>query len=1408
MGSAVDKLLGKSKAAPTSTPKKGSAVERLLSQSKTTPLPSPVVPKVSKPEQMRNPPKEGIGGQLGATPRQQLSPVWRGDIAPRQPEPKEKNMTWETVKQFPGALKEALTTKKGIKQVGSNFVDITAKPFKTIGELAAVGDQAKNISDANATLSKSQMQIIPKLKSAKTQEEFNKWATQYQNLEKQKSLVGDVNESVNKIPLQLIGENVLFALQFAGAGQASTVARSAASTGAKGAIKTFIQGAKTTVPLAFTYGSANEMAQGETNVGKILTGGAKAIPAALALQAGLQATSSLAGKIASRKKTPTTFNTPEDVKRGIQGTLDDVKMMERAKAADPKLFAEMERNGKVMSPDPVTRARDIATKLDGWKPGTGKKFLKLVEGRKLTTEQLVSEANDFVDGVTITTPKIPGKPEGGIDAAVRSVEGRLEKLSPQTKKIAEQFREVDTRASISTGQTALQLKRTGINKLKQPELLDLTDALEGRLDPSKLSPNARPAYDFFVNLRGEVAQKAKDVKLKIRTSRGVDLDFAPRKNYIPHYIPKPEELAKGAVRGDVAENLVRQGFAKSKNEALTQINKYIEFQKSGGTANQDYFAQKLVDTAQAKTLDEAKGKIIRFFKASRQQRVGNLERAREINLPFYDPNPLRFITRYISSTKSRIASAEVFGPNFERADSLLGQIKNDDAQKIARNLVAVARKGIDAGDTTLNTALQTGRKVMTYRLNPLSSMTNLGQNINTLLATDVPTFFKAIVRSTTKDGKELPIEAGSLSEHVLNGVQRAAAAEGQSVGNYLKAIGFTGTEKINRTIATNAGLLWSQKMGKALVKDPNNKIARNELTLLGIDPNKVIKQGGVLSQDDLLRAAKNMAGNTQFLSRNIDLPAWVSQSELGKSVAQFKTFAYQQSRFIAKQTVDQFRAGNPGRAMRNIAIIATVYPLTGEAIADLRSLISGKKRESRGLQRYIENATMVGAFGILSDVISSLKYDPAQFVIGPTGAFITQNLKTAYEIFTKGVSDQNKRDLLRQVPGIGPILANRVTPSEPIKKNPNIGAGKEIIKTTEFGDVKIGKPEFRVDGQTVGLKSKFAKQYQADVLKAYTDSLSEASLVPGWKEKDNIEKKKSFDKIFNKKKSEIQDRWLKEGKLNPSSIAGEDRLTEGDSNPYKVVANYGKGILTDPEQTLRALFTKERLRDVVGPIGKGVVRLEREKFLSLLDKGDKGKVIDHIIPLTLGGTNDPSNLRVVDESVNKEKAKQEVRLLNLVKSGKITRKQAQEEILQYAGEKRKQKRSILDIILGVKEASAAELPKATDQKSKLANHIATLEGYKKTGTLADRQRNPGNLRFAGQKNAVRGEKGFAKFKTHQDGFNALIAQIKLDASRNLTLRQFIYKYAPPKENNTAAYLRSVSKSLGISPETKLKTVIK
>lgn len=91
-------------------------------------------------------------------------------------------------------------------------------------------------------------------------------------------------------------------------------------------------------------------------------------------------------------------------------------------------------------------------------------------------------------------------------------------------------------------------------------------------------------------------------------------------------------------------------------------------------------------------------------------------------------------------------------------------------------------------------------------------------------------------------------------------------------------------------------------------------------------------------------------------------------------------------------------------------------------------------------------------------------------------------------------------------------------------------------------------------------------------------------------------------------------------------------------------------------------------------------------------------------------------------------------------------------------------------------------------------------------TLAQRNNNPGNLIFAGQPNAVKGDGGFAKFTTPEIGFRALIKQVQADQKRNLTLRDFITKYAPPNENDTEKYIREVSYELGISETSSIAEI--
>lgn len=121
-------------------------------------------------------------------------------------------------------------------------------------------------------------------------------------------------------------------------------------------------------------------------------------------------------------------------------------------------------------------------------------------------------------------------------------------------------------------------------------------------------------------------------------------------------------------------------------------------------------------------------------------------------------------------------------------------------------------------------------------------------------------------------------------------------------------------------------------------------------------------------------------------------------------------------------------------------------------------------------------------------------------------------------------------------------------------------------------------------------------------------------------------------------------------------------------------------------------------------------------------------------------------------------------------------------------------------------ASAVQVVKDFDRLEKLTNAIAKKEGYYLSGTLARRNNNPGNLVYAGQPHAVRSGR-WAKFDTVGHGFQALQAQIKLDARRGLTLEQFIYKYAPPKENDTLGYIQYVAKQLTTTHTTKLSTII-
>ncbi|EMB8998416.1 hypothetical protein VAK19_005000 [Enterobacter asburiae] len=123
--------------------------------------------------------------------------------------------------------------------------------------------------------------------------------------------------------------------------------------------------------------------------------------------------------------------------------------------------------------------------------------------------------------------------------------------------------------------------------------------------------------------------------------------------------------------------------------------------------------------------------------------------------------------------------------------------------------------------------------------------------------------------------------------------------------------------------------------------------------------------------------------------------------------------------------------------------------------------------------------------------------------------------------------------------------------------------------------------------------------------------------------------------------------------------------------------------------------------------------------------------------------------------------------------------------------------------------------RATDSALQLQNDLSAISrpqsnvargnvpyGETKNNAIGFRNNNPGNLRVAA--NATGKNGGFSTFANDADGRAAMARQLMLYGDRgNNTLAGIIHTYAPQSENNTRAYIESVSKSTGFGAQQRI-----
>ena len=112
-------------------------------------------------------------------------------------------------------------------------------------------------------------------------------------------------------------------------------------------------------------------------------------------------------------------------------------------------------------------------------------------------------------------------------------------------------------------------------------------------------------------------------------------------------------------------------------------------------------------------------------------------------------------------------------------------------------------------------------------------------------------------------------------------------------------------------------------------------------------------------------------------------------------------------------------------------------------------------------------------------------------------------------------------------------------------------------------------------------------------------------------------------------------------------------------------------------------------------------------------------------------------------------------------------------------------------------------------KTRCAQLIARQEGFGVPDMIPTVRRNPGDLRHSPHSSHTGiGKDGIGIIDSDDHGWEDLERQLALFAERGMTLEEAIYTFAPPNENDSVAYLRNVSKGLGVPPDMPMTVVLK
>lgn len=631
------------------------------------------------------------------------------------------------------------------------------------------------------------------------------------------------------------------------------------------------------------------------------------------------------------------------------------------------------------------------------------------------------------------------------------------------------------------------------NHLSKQEQSLLSPLLEGLISPDNVNAipeiegkaiNGPAVIDAADKLRGilqEIGQTAEGLGVLIFDPESEALHrFVMLNNYVPHRIVDTEQfLRPGNVRDKALEILMDK-----KKLTMTQAEDWLEkFHKraSGEIAAHVAGDSHIRASGGTKLLGRALNlpgyaedvtTTFPDYFAKMAQRIDATKRFGEIpqgvvptalNAAQHGIGPQDFLNPF--APVMRQATAGDIAPLPERASYEAVYPKAfEDALKIAdpeeRQYV------VDTIKSALGWAAKEGprakalrRGLLDYQVITKLGLSQLGQSsqyLTGLVRSGTKGAFKDFIKSFSNDPEMLDrmTRAGiTLHETIRKAEAELVGAESSLSSEFLKKTGFTYADTRARIFGALRGhtmlehqaeelnrlaTLWAKRTQLGTTNPGAQRSIQNQLAKveqkfmeLGVDPKKVIANGGVLDQQDILRAMQKVSTDVNFWGDTLSLPHFM-RSPWGRVLTQFKTFGYQQAKFMNKWVVQPALRGDAQPLIRSLLIL----PAGGDLINTVKRTVRRKDLEPDAKKRLLEGFAAAGGFGVLSDTINGLNHGLSGGLALAAGPAITDIVSAGVDIVNaaQGETKEATKHLIT-----GPIQYG----AQAI--NPVVGAGAAMV---------------------------------------------------------------------------------------------------------------------------------------------------------------------------------------------------------------------------------------------------------------------------------------------------------------------------------------------------------------------------